>query len=137
MNAPCEQVNSKKVSDCAWSIRGDVGQVSRKRKTFSCSCKGNFWPGGSSSSWLSRPFIILLDVSRIEVLLEISVKVFLTCLCNRAKGNTFLKSPYFVVFSSFGWARDILPMIHYLAVVKEFPSWLLPFWVVYGGIIDH
>ena len=97
----------------------------------------HFWPGGSSASWLSQPFIILLDVSRIEGSLQISARAFLACLCNGAKGNTFLKSPYFVVFSSFGWARDILPMIHYLAAVKEFPSWLLPFWVVGGRIIDH
>ena len=43
----------------------------------------------------------------------------------------------FTVFSGFGWARDIWPMIDYLAVVREFLSGLLPPSVVDGGIIDH
>ena len=39
MNAPCEQLSSNKVPNCAWSIRQDVDQDLRcLRKTFTCSC---------------------------------------------------------------------------------------------------
>ena len=43
----------------------------------------------------------------------------------------------FIVFSSFGWARDIWETIDYVAAFGEFPSRLLSPWVTGGRINDH
>ena len=40
IDAPCEQLPSKKAPDCAWSIQQDVGQGLRMQETFSCSYYG-------------------------------------------------------------------------------------------------
>ena len=98
MNAPCEQIHRKKVLHCAWSIRRDVGQDLFLQKIFLASATVHFWLVGSSSSQLSHTFRVFSNFSRIEVLLEISAKTFLTSLCNGAKDFTFIKSPYFYCF---------------------------------------
>ena len=40
MNAPCEQLQSMKGPQCAWSIRRDVGQGLHMVKMFPCSSYG-------------------------------------------------------------------------------------------------
>ena len=40
MNALLKQIQSKKLPQCAWSIRRDVGQGLRMQQAFPCSCYG-------------------------------------------------------------------------------------------------
>ena len=40
MNALLKQLQSKKLPQCAWSIRRDVGQGLRMQQAFPCSCYG-------------------------------------------------------------------------------------------------
>ena len=98
MNALLKQLQSKKLPQCAWSIRRDVGQDLFLQKIFLASATVHFWLVGSSSSQLSHTFRVFSNFSRIEVLLEISAKTFLTSLCNGAKDFTFIKLPYLYCF---------------------------------------
>ena len=145
MNAPCEQLSSNKVPNCAWSIRQDVDQDLRcLRKTFTCSChiallsRGQFLESAHSRIYVL--FFFFLgggEVLRIEGSLKKSAKGPLTCLCNGEKGFALVKSPYLQCFLALGGHVICGHCFYYLATVQEFSSRLLPFWVMRYRIIDH
>ena len=95
MNALLKQLQSKKLPQCAWSIRRDVGQGLRMQQAFSCSCYGALVVRGQvlQTGGACR-FLFFVEVWHIDSLLQISVKAFLKDVWNRAKGFTFVNSLY-------------------------------------------
>ena len=89
--------------NCAWSIRRDVGQSLRTQEGTPCSCYRALLVrflicSDLRVSW-SMPTYLFTEVAGIERSIEISIKAFLTCLLNGAKGFTFTKSTYLQRFS--------------------------------------
>ena len=95
MNAPLKQLRSKKLPQCAWSIRRDVGQGLHMQETFHCGCYGALVARGQvlQTAGVCR-FIFFTEVWHVESSLQISVKTFLTDVYNRAKDFTFVQSLY-------------------------------------------
>ena len=95
MNAPLKQLRSKKLPQCAWSIRRDVGQGLRMQETFHCGCYVALVARGqvlqTAGAWR---FIFFTEVWHVESSLQISVKAFLTDVYNRAKDFTFVQPLY-------------------------------------------
>ena len=95
MNAPLKQLRSKKLPQCAWSIRRDVSQGLRMQETFHCGCYVALVARGqvlqTAGAWR---FIFFTEVWHVESSLQISVKAFLTDVYNRAKDFTFVQPLY-------------------------------------------
>ena len=122
MNAPCKQLRNKKVLQCAWSLRLDVGQGLLMQETFPCSCYGALLTRGQVLlSAGAGPFIFFTEVWHVESSLQISVEAFLTDVWKRFY---FCEIFLFIVFFIFIWARDIWPMIDSVDAVQGFPSQL-------------
>ena len=90
MNAPSEQLRSKKEPHCAWFFRRDVGQDLRMQETFSCSCNGALRARGQVlESGGTCPFISWQSLS---------VKALLTCHCKKPKGLLLSNHHIYSVF---------------------------------------
>ena len=121
MDAPCDQLQSKKVSHCAWSICRDVDQVLRNQKSFRCSCYGALQARGQFIESAQSPIYVFFGRFTHRALARKICQDLLDLSFWWSKRLHFGQITLFREFSCFGCGRDIWPMIDYLAVVGEFP----------------
>ena len=103
MNAPCNQLRNKKVRQCAWFLRLDVGQGLPMQETFPCSYYGALVTRGQVAhyKYLSRP-----------------------CWQMYGKGFTVVKSFYLYCFSLLSAHVISGQWLIRLAQFRDFPlSW--------------
>ena len=84
-NARCEQLQSMKGPQCAWSIRRDRGHGYACWKHSLAAATVHFWQG--AGTWVSAGMFIhvFCEILRIGGSLAIFVKAWLTCLWDSAK----------------------------------------------------
>ena len=74
MNAPLKQLRSKKLPQCVWTIRRDVGQGLRMQETFHCGCYGVLLARGQALQMAGAcRFIFFTEVWHVLISLQISV----------------------------------------------------------------
>ena len=74
MNALLKQLQSKKLPQCVWSIRRDVGQGLHLQETFHCGCYGALVARGQALQVAGAcRFIFFTEVWHVLISLQISV----------------------------------------------------------------
>ena len=121
MDAPCDQLQSKKVSHCAWSICRDVDQVLRNQKSFRCSCYGALQARGQFIESAQSPIYVFFGRFTHRALARKICQDLLDMSFWWSKRLHFGQITLFREFSCFGCGRDIWPMIDILLWLGNFP----------------
>ena len=106
MNAPCDQLRSKKGRHYAWSTRRDVSQRLRMQGTIPSSCcvallLSRLWHTHLSFYWSSRQKEVTRNIC--QSLMDMSVEL--------KERLHFREINLLIVIFSFIWVCDIWPMI--------------------------
>ena len=106
MNALLKQLQSRKLPQCVWSIRRDVGQGLHMQETFHCGCYGalvargpNFGTYWSHYKYLSRPSWQMFGILQKALLLS---NHSIYSVFHRYLGTWYLANDWF------GWRSSVI-----------------------------